>query len=43
MSNLATINNFFMSQIQKATMNNIDPDILKWFFALQESLLLYSR
>ena len=43
MANLPSINNFFMNQIQKATMNSIDPDILKWFFALQESVLLYSR
>lgn len=42
-SNLPIINNFFMSQIQRATMNSIDPDILKWFFAIQESVLLYSR
>jgi hypothetical protein len=43
-TNLLPINHFFLNYAKsKKSMNDIDPDIIKEFFTIQESVLIYSQ
>jgi len=44
MNNLPTINNFFLGYVERqGSFLSADPDILKWYFTLQESILINSK
>lgn len=42
-SNLLPIDSFFLSYAGRKGLNDIDPDVIKEFFAIQESVLIYSQ
>jgi len=37
------INSFFFGEISRKGIDKVDPDTLRYFFSLQESILLYSK
>ena len=42
-SNLLPIDHFFLGYIQTKSLPQLDPDIIKEFFSIQESLIIYSQ
>lgn len=43
-SHLPSINTFFLSYVkQKQNIKDIDPDVIKEFFTIQEGVIIYSQ
>ena len=42
-ANLFPIDRFFLGYVQTKSLNQLDPDVLKEFFAIQESVIIYSQ
>lgn len=42
-SALPAINNFFLTQTERFNITTVDPDFLKCYFSIAESVLIYNR
>ena len=42
-ANLLPIDHFFLGYVQTKSLNQLDPDVIKEFFSIQESLIIYNQ